>query len=105
MDTQKRPGLSRAERSRMKALMIKRRDLLTDTSQKITRRMELVHRRAPAEWLNRLTDEIHGRQRLLELVELELSDLMDRDWLARKAAAHESRQSAQGTDATAEGEE
>lgn len=86
MKRKERPGLPRAERKRMKHLSTERGRLLRETAHKIDRRLMLVKRHAPAEWLNRLTDEIHDLQRALELVELELSDLLDRDYAARKAA-------------------
>lgn len=86
MKRKERQGLPRAERKRMKQLTIDRGVLLRETAHKIDRRLMLVKRHAPAEWLNRLTDEIHDNQRKLELVELELSDLLDRDYAARKAA-------------------
>ena len=86
MKKNERPGLPRAEKKRMKRLAIERGRLLRETAHKIDRRLMLVKRHAPAEWLNRLTDEIHEHQRTLELVELELSDLLDRDYAARKAA-------------------
>lgn len=86
MKRKERPGLPRAERKHMKRLAIERSRLLRETAHKIDRRLMLVKRHAPAEWLNRLTDEIHDLQRALELVELELSDLLDRDYAARKAA-------------------
>lgn len=86
MKRKEHQGLPRAERKRMKHLTIDRGVLLRETAHKIDRRLMLVKRHAPAEWLNRLTDEIHDNQRKLELVELELSDLLDRDYAARKAA-------------------
>ena len=86
MRRKERRGLPRAERKRMKQLTIDRGVMLRETAHKIDRRLMLVKRHAPAEWLNRLTDEIHDNQRKLELVELELSDLLDRDYAARKAA-------------------
>lgn len=86
MKRKERPGLPREERKRMKQLTIDRGVLLRETAHKIDRRLMLVKRHAPAEWLNRLTDEIRANQRKLELVELELSDLLDRDYAARKAA-------------------
>ena len=86
MKRKEHQGLPRAERKRMKQLTIDRGVLLRETEHKIDRRLMLVKRHAPAEWLNRLTDEIHDNQRKLELVELELSDMLDRDYAARKAA-------------------
>lgn len=89
MSTPKRPGLSRAERNRMKALKLKQRHLLHDIAHKIDRRLALVRRYAPAEWLNRLTDEINARRHLLGLIELELGDLLDCEWAARREARNE----------------
>ena len=86
MKRKEHQGLPRAERKRMKQLTIDRGVLLRETAHKIDRRLMLVKRHAPAEWLNRLTDEIHDNQHKLELVELELSDLLDCDYAARKAA-------------------
>lgn len=80
----KHPGLSRAEYRRMRVLKRRQLHLLHDIAHKIDRRLELVRRYAPVEWLNRLTDEINARRHLLGLVEMELGDLLDQEWAARR---------------------
>lgn len=83
MSTSKHSGLSRSERRQVKALKVKQLLLLHDIAHKIDRRLELVRKYAPVEWLNRLTDEIDSGRHLLGLVEMELNDLLDREWASR----------------------
>ena len=77
---------TRSDRRRLAALQAAKKHNMHMQQHRRERREELLRKCAPAAWLNRLTQEIDETMRTMEFQELEISELLDKQYAARKEA-------------------
>lgn len=75
---------TRSDRRRLAALLAAKQHHLHMQQHRRERRDELLRKRAPSAWLNRLTEEIAETIAVIERQELEIGELLDKQYAARK---------------------
>lgn len=75
-------SFTNADRRQLKQLLAKKQEQLHMLQHRHDRRMELLGKRAPAAWLNRISAEINEDIHGLERLELKIGELMDRQCAA-----------------------
>ncbi len=84
MDKVNSPYLSAQDQARQRMLLRQRTERLINAERMIDRRTFLRARHAPRAWIDRITSEIQNNQRHLEIIELELDDILQRELKARR---------------------
>ena len=75
-------SFTNADRRQLKRLLAKKEDMLHTLQHRRDRRMELLDKRAPAEWLNRISAEINEDIHGLERLEIKIGELLDKQYAA-----------------------